>query len=199
MATTYTYNLNRPAPANKPSNDVSPMQTNTNSINSLINTDHVTFGTAGSPQYAAGTIDGFHTTIHLANQITPAGVAGTGEIYQTNATDNIAVAPQLFYQAGNTIAAYPLTRNFLPSISGQNGASFLPGGFIIQWGTVSATAAGTPVVFTQDFKSATIPIVTTGSINSSRTYQVISLTNSGCTIRNNETGTGTCNWIAIGQ
>ncbi len=200
MPTSYDYNLNRPAPANKPSNDVRPMQVNTNSINSLISTDHVTFGTAAS--YTGNVTDGFHTTVHLVNQPDPsAPVTNVMEVYQKFRDDGISTKPQLFLQSGNFIP-YAMTRNFVPAISGQNGASFLPGGFIIQWGTILAIQAGSPVTFTQNFKTGTVPIITTGNLTSSvnaSVGRIESATNLGFTVFSFNNLSTTCNWIAIGQ
>ena len=83
MATTYPYNKNIPLSTNKPSVDQPNMQTNTNSISSIISTDHLTFGTATGNQ-----IDGMHTVVRLAvpQGSDPVAIGTIGQIYTKTLT-----------------------------------------------------------------------------------------------------------------
>jgi hypothetical protein len=147
MATNYPYRLNIPLGTNKPSVDQPNMQINTNSINSLISTDHLTF------QTATGTgIDGYHTVIHFEDQgaypSTPVTTPDYGQIYTNTVTPTGGVADQeLFYQSGNGIVTQ-LTSGFSPT-PGQNGYTYLPGGLILQWGRITplVSETTTPVLF----------------------------------------------------
>lgn len=65
--TTYTYNSNVPASPNNPSSDQPIMLINTQSIASIIGTDHLTFGTAA----AVGTIDGQHLQVTFSSENAP--------------------------------------------------------------------------------------------------------------------------------
>jgi len=96
MATNYDYTTDIPLSTNKPSVDQPNMQTNTNSINSIIGTDHITF-----EQATGSGVDGYHTVIHFLDQgsTDPATTTGFGQIF----TKTISGDQQLFYQSGNGV------------------------------------------------------------------------------------------------
>jgi hypothetical protein len=149
MATNYDYNLNIPFATNKPSVDQPDMQINTNSIASIIGTDHLTFGTATGSQ-----IDGYHNIIHFNTQLNdPNAIPGTGQLY----TRTISGDQELFYESGNGI------KSQLTSPSGTSpgfiGYTFLPGGIIMQWGFINGTHSGSNHTFNAgDTGSVTFPI-----------------------------------------
>ncbi|CAB4121555.1 hypothetical protein UFOVP1357_58 [uncultured Caudovirales phage] len=131
-----TYNLNIPNPPNDPGDDVSPMQVNTNSVNSWTNVDHVEFNSVTPPS-------GYHTVIHQVLQsVDPGNIVNVNQVYQKNYTTNSTVSTtdtQLFSITGSGI---------ISQLTGQltNGTSSdgwcWVGGILIQWG-----------VFLQDFSS----------------------------------------------
>ncbi len=163
-----SYNLNIPNPPNSPSADVSPMQANTNAINTFLDVDHYTFGTTNP----ALNIDGLHKQVTLVNKTAPGLSTGNGVLFA-----NLANGKSWpFWQNGpNPTDVYPLL--------GQNslvtsGYLTLPAGLILQWGVVNtnfATNNGTvtfPINFPTDVFS--IQITLKGSSGSANTVQVFS-------------------------
>ena len=132
MATNFTYTTNIPLSTNKPSVDQPNMQTNTNSISSIIAVDHNGFGTATGTQS-----DGWHTVIHSVPQaIDPPAVLGFGQIYTRTVTGD----QQLFYESGGGVISQ-LTPGGIPVVS-ANGYTYLAGGVILQWGNYPAPGGG---------------------------------------------------------
>ncbi len=74
----------------------------------------------------------------------------------------------VLYDNGTTWVSHTFTNN-----TGSNGYQYLPGGTIIQWGTVSATTGGTTFTFPISFPNAVRSI--TATANSGSTSQVISI------------------------
>lgn len=141
---TFSYNLNIPAGPNNPSNDQPLMQTNTNSINSIIGVDHFSFGTGK---------DGFHQQVTLPVGGIPSSSINQGVLFTQNTTPGSA----LFATFDNTGHSYQLTtqRDASFSLFAQNiaygtppagftqrgGWTFLPGGFLYQYGFFGKTGA----------------------------------------------------------
>lgn len=166
---TFSYNLNIPAAGNNPSSDQPLMQTNTNSINSLINVDHYTFGTGK---------DGKHLQVQLpALLATPTvGVLGETTVYSQSVTRGAATSTELFITPDANVAnnTYQLTQTILASqtqfgiynaytsgVSGvvtTGGWTFLPGGLILQYGTVTPPKNGSFTV------NLPIPFATTNMV-----------------------------------
>jgi hypothetical protein len=168
MMTTYTYITNIPISSNKPSVDQPNMQTNTNSINSIIGTDHLTFGTATGTQ-----IDGMHKVIR---QVTGAGTqnlirSGEGAIY-TNTPTNIATINQVIagqytpdttggtadtqlfnLTAGNIISQLTGFAFATPTSNQSDGYAWV-GGILIQWGTVITALNTSSIVYKDRFPGA---------------------------------------------
>lgn len=148
MATNYTYTSDIPLATNKPSVDQPNMKINTNSIKSIIGTDHLTFGTATGSQ-----IDGYHKVIHFANQPgDPAAIIGTGQEY----TKTITGDQQLFYRSGSGTITQ-LTSSIVPS-AGFIGYTYLPGGIIMQWGFKNGSHGGSHTFNAGDTGSVTFPL-----------------------------------------
>lgn len=132
----FNYFLNIPAAANNPSVDQPNMETNTNSINSIIGIDHFSFG---SPNGS----DGTHQQVNLrvspgVNGALPAGTAGPG--WNTLFTSNVTATStnEIFLSRGGT-AAIELTGPGAP-LAATNGRSFFAGGIRFEWGIVTLTA-----------------------------------------------------------
>lgn len=119
MATIYDYKLNIPFATNKPSVDQPNMLTNTNSIASIIGTDHLTFGTATGSQ-----IDGYHNIIHFNTQLNdPNAIPGTGQLY----TRTIAGDQVLLYRSGNGVITQLTNASGMP----PNTPTILQGTFVL--------------------------------------------------------------------
>lgn len=121
-----TYNLNLPNPPDDPANDVSGMQTNTNSISGLLLQDHFGFNDNAG---------GNHKQVHLKNEAAPGGLG--------------ANADGVFYANLASGQSWPFWQNALGSfqLAGQNlfttnGYVLLPAGLILQWGIVNGTHGG---------------------------------------------------------
>lgn len=153
--------------------------------------------------------NGYHTAIHMVPQSTPATTPGYGILYDSTINDSITTDQELFFKTGGGLNLQ-LTRNFLPTAS-ANGATFLPGGLILNWGSVTLNQRGTVTVvtFTRPFPSSvfcvTVGLVDDGG-NSPNTNNVYvksgTLTNSGFSFTNTSASAlnlTTAYWMAIGK
>ncbi len=119
---TFTYNENIPFASNDPSDDQPKMQTNTNSINSIINVDHYSFESSGGR-------DGYHKPIHMFAQSAP-GLAGADGVFYAsiNSIDNLPWP--VWQNAGtNVFIAGPAQGN-------PNGYISLGNSILFQWGVI---------------------------------------------------------------
>lgn len=124
----FTYNDSVPNPPNQPSVDVPKMQTNTNSIRSWVNVDHVDF---------EGPNAGTHKQVTLTPEAAPTIPAGTGAIYSY--VDGSGISwPAWLNSKGQTTAMMSTISN--PS---SNGYTSLNGQIIVQWGSTTANSTGT--------------------------------------------------------
>lgn len=148
----FTYTRDIPFSTNNPSNDQPIMQTNTNSIDSLIAVDHYSFGSAGN-------LDGFHKQVTLPiSSVIPTIAANQGSVYtKTVTTDTAHTESSLFYSPDTTGNEYQLTRTISTqfstfsanvaygtppaTFSQVGGWTFLPGGMLYQYGFFSKTGA----------------------------------------------------------
>jgi hypothetical protein len=139
MPNNFTYTTGIPNPPNNPSTDAPNMQTNTNSINSLISIDHVGFNTNGS---------GIHKQVTLSNQAAPGLGDGTGVLYANLINANSW--PVWQNAAGTTPLISILTA------ASANGYCSLVGGVILQWGTVSFSGGNDHETGTVSFATSNI-------------------------------------------
>lgn len=192
--TLWTYTLGIPNGPNNPSNDQPNMKVNNDNIENLISVDHVGFNVNNG---------GYHTDIHMVPQGgDPAALPGFGQLYsKTSGGDQ-----ELFFESGGGVITQ-LTGGVAPSPN-PNGFTFLPGGILLQWGTVAPTNA-TPVTVTYPkvFPSGN-PAFSINFSTSSATipgtqwafWLVIGAsTSSNFQIYNNSTHTFGYNWMAIGN
>lgn len=135
------------------------IQGNFTQLNTQFQVDHVPLtSTSGNPP------NGYHEAIHLVppsttasnppNNYPPNGVTttgGFGQIFAPQLNDGINSDESLYFLSGGGRLTQ-LTRNFTP-ITTTNGATFLPGGLILQWGQVSAPATSGQVTFPLQFPS----------------------------------------------
>ncbi len=123
----FTYNLNIPNGPNNPSADQPLMQTNTNSINSIISVDHFPFQSTGQQ-------DGYHKQVSLVNQAAPGVPANANGVLFSNIANTLSFP---FWQ--NSLGNFSLAST-TPSLI--NFITSLPGGFIIQFGIVNGSHGG---------------------------------------------------------
>lgn len=94
--------------------------------------------------------------------------------------------------------------NFVKSIA-ASGYITLPGGLVIQWASVTATSSAQAVSFPVAFTTEAYGVVVTSTENLARVFSVTSLTISGFTLNQLNSGSGSstsdCNsfWIAAGK
>lgn len=138
------------------------LQGNFQQLNIAYGVDHVPYtDTTGVPP--AG-ITGMHTAIHLVPVSTTASnpldnqpingytaTPGYGQILSAQINDMIAIDEAFFFLSGGN-NLIQMTRNFVPTVGSngsfpQNGYTFLPGGFIFQWGVVLNPGASGTVTF----------------------------------------------------
>lgn len=219
----FPYYRNIPAGPNNPSFDRPKMTVNTNSTDDLLNIDHFSFGV---------NLGGDHkqVTLPLSNGGTgsiPAGrIPNTGTLYTKTATSTgVLTESNLFYTPDASTNEYQLTKTITASyplfgtktvyqttaiFNADGGWTFLPGGILLQYGSVVITAVQlTPAIvinFPVQFAAGTVPIFTLaerGRIPStSIRYEYVenSVTNLSFSLQYAQGGSGTniVNWTAIG-
>lgn len=133
----YNYTTDVPNPPNLPSTDVGSMQTNTNSINSWAQVDHFGFN-AGNP-------GGYHKQATFLDEAAPGVPAGLNSVLFSNLQGGNSWP---FWQ--NALGSFQITGSASannPSAAGLNGWTFLPGGFILQWGQFLFGAQSGTILF----------------------------------------------------
>jgi len=136
----YNYNNNIPFSTNNPSNDQPLMETNTNSINSIIGVDHFSFQNNNG---------GTHQQVQLlesgaGNGALPAGLQpGNFETIYSSLTNGNG---ELWFTRRQA-AGIQLTGPGIP-VQGNNGSTFLPGGIALKWGNLNP----------QNTKTVTFPV-----------------------------------------
>lgn len=128
---TIAYNLGIPASNNNPSTDQPNMLTNNNNIATYVAIDHVGFNVSGSGQ---------HNQVTFAANNVPVPPVSPPVLF----TNTVAGLSQLFYYSGD--AAHSSTQY----VSSANGSTFVLGGIIMKWGSVTAidnTTISFPVAF----------------------------------------------------
>jgi len=208
--TGFVYNTGIPAGPNNPSADQPLMQTNTNSINSLIAVDHVGFNQTVFGNSNSG---GWHTIIHQpAQSASPAPSSNQfTQLYCKSYTPNSSPAgsagSQLFMtNNGGTIQ---MTGTALIS----NGGFAYCNGLIFQWGQVTFGVLETGSVTFQSvssgnsipFPSGCLNVQATliGTSSSSQTIQITSKSATGFSWQFTTTPSATSYtgfyWLAIGN
>ena len=173
------YNSGIPNPANNPSVDVTPMQQNTGYISQIIATDHVPFGVNASGTHMQAN---FLNTSTTGTPVLPSTRGGVGfeTLYSSaqnpatptvNPAAALGNAGELFFVRGGNTTQIQLTGPGTPAAA-INGSTFLPGGILVQWGTVYVfTGTSTDVSFPITFPNALFfvqaqPFLTVGNIPS---------------------------------
>jgi hypothetical protein len=213
-----TFQPSIPTGTVKLSEDYTNIQQNFNQLDVTFGVDHVTF----SNQTAQ---NGYHKDLHLVPVSTvasnppnnnpivaPVTVAGIGQLFAAQNNDGFNVDESLFFLTGGG-RQMRLTRNFDPVTTGAKGATYLPGGVIIQWGTITNatsqtsttvkfTSGATPVG-TVDFKNNIYGVFANLQKVDSDSDDVVFVWNftlDGFTYRNTASSAHKIfNWIAIGN
>lgn len=205
----FSYNTGIPAANNNPSVDQPNMQTNTNSINSILNVDHYNFNDNEG---------GHHRQTTFVDQTIPTTAVGQSALYSKTSGQS-----QVYATGNNGGKEYQLTRMIDASFasfgtavplvatgtaSGTGMWSFLPGGLLIQTGdcTNDSTAGGPVFTFPVAFTSVPISIVVTADNSDTNRYScnvvALSSTQFRVDIHKNESNSSFASnftWIAIGK
>ena len=176
--TTYTYFKNIPASNHNPSVDQPNMRTNTNSTSDLINEDHYTFGVANGGFHKQARIPVLAAIGNLSARIPNSGTIWTKKDISTGVTteSNLHFVPDTGtddYQMTRTItgsyarfavgAQYQAAVGATPALFG--GWTFLPGGLLLQYGTLAHTTnVETTITFPVPFSSTPFSINANGII-----------------------------------
>lgn len=184
--TAYSYNNGVPATNNDPSVDQPNMLINTQSINSIIATDHVGFNSTGP----AGGIGGQHLQCTFNGNNVPSLPATLATLFANNQDGNGNNLPnglsQLFAYSGS--AAQSQLQYTLNSSSTTYGSVMLFGGLIMKFGTVpSISNSGTTVAFGEDFPTVCYGAIANGTsggafITTSASVSGVTLTSRGGTV-----------------
>lgn len=188
----YTYTSNIPAATSVPASIQSNMQTNCNSISSLIGEDHYSFNVATG---------GSHKKVTLVDQEGDVTAVSGADIIYGNAVDSLI---EIFMRRNGEDPIQMSTGTIVSSMSeGAAGQTFLPGGYQLKWGATTVSAGGTTTVtFTDDGLTAfptrgVIGFVTAKSTGS--TFNITSVTQTTVSIASPAGGGGTVWWIVIGN
>lgn len=186
-----TYNPSKPAPNDLLSDSQLDIQTNFSVANTSFGKNHFPFDDA--------TVNnGKHKFVQMPNSAAlPAGLAALEGTLYTKLNSTVS---ELYYSPDASTDEYQLTRTISASFATfatNPGWSFLPGGLLIQFGSVSASSAGTAITFPVTFTSAVYSL-TIGITNTSGA-RISSISNSGATFVNNGSGPTTVYWTVIGK
>jgi len=188
------------------------LQQNFTQINNQFLVDHVPLtSTSGTPP------NGYHTVVHLVpisttasrppnNQpINPAdytATAGYGQLLSAQINDGINTDTAFYFlTSGNRLLQ--MTRNFVP-IATTIGATFLPGGLIMQWGT-GTYSNGSVVTFSPTMTSCFSVTATFADTNTQGFISIVGQSGAGFTFRlrnssnNGDLSNRPVNWMAIGK
>lgn len=149
---------------------------------------------------------GYHNVVHMVPQGSdPGAVTGYGQLYSKTIND-VTSDQALFWETGAGLIAQ-LTTNLTP-VAAVSGYTFLPGGLILQWGTVSSTTSGDVTFATNNiefpsncFVIWTQPFYSTPTPNGSATVGLRTITNASFHwnfISNSGSWNGFF-WIALGN
>ena len=182
----FTYTEDIPFEDNDPSTDQPDMKQNTNSIADILDVDMIGFGNVNG---------GNHSRVTFVDQGSDPGSAATKLVLYSKSQ---ASGSELFYQRDGVATPIQLTRN--TTGTNANGSySYLAGGFLIQWGSVTAVNNSATVTFPLAFTAA--PTSFTATVrNLAGIYGVASVqvpTASGAVI-NSSIINQVIYWMAIG-
>lgn len=195
--TSYTYTTGIPNPTDTPANDVSDMQTNTNSINSIWETDHVGFNSTGPTMTGTG---GMHLQCQFCGSNVPSNPPSFPTLFVNTQDGNSHTLPnsiaQLFFYSGSS------TVGSSQYYVGTAGSTFTLGGIIFKWGTVSASN-NTTVTFVNAFPNNCFGVFVSGGLTTGTQPTIninpVSVSVSGFVYKITGTTPVTCYYLAIGN
>ena len=139
--------------------DYQNLQKNFQQLDTTFGVNHTTFSNTSVQ-------NGYHTNCQFIPQTPPVNaITGFGQLYTETINDGFSSDQALIYQSGGGLITL-LTRNFAPVVN-TNGATFLPGGLMFQWGSVAPTNSNViTVTFPEPFKNAVFSVLLTRNHNS---------------------------------
>ena len=148
-------------------------------------------------------LGGFYSILHSVYDKTNTTVTGTSlnaiDYSQSIVADSLTVNNSNFIANSTVLTFTPNTFNLGTSINGANGYTFLPNGFKLNWGWVSANSTSGNVTFSSAYITNAYCVVATSN-TSTATYQtsVISTNNTVAAIRTANATVTNVFWQAIG-
>lgn len=140
----FTYINSIPAGSDIPANSQPDLQTNCASVNSILggnsSVDLIGFNTADGGWHR-------HTTYVVQGSDPGSAAAQVVEYSKTSAGSS-----ELFLQRDNVASVIQLTRGGV--LASANGYTFLPGGMLLQWGSLTMTTIAETFTFPIPFTSA---------------------------------------------
>lgn len=192
-----TYQPNIPTGTVNLDVDYQNLRGNFQQADTVFNSDHTLLSNA-TPQ------KGYHTSIHMIPQAAPTNTPGYGQVYSNTVNDGINTDQSLYFQTGTGNRNLLLTRNFTPTVA-ANGATFLPGGLIMQWGSSTAVlnSSNTTITFPMAFPNAVYSVQVTVVTSNNSTIR-LSLQGVATLVDFTTTQTNSPNfirmyWMAIGN
>ena len=179
---TIPYTQNIPDDTHNPSVDQPDMETNTNSIAQILDVDMIGFAQANGGRHKKVT--------YQVQGAAPACIAGQ---YIEYSKAVLGGGTELF-AIKDALAAVQMTRG-LAGAAGAGFYSFLPGGFLIQWGTAAFVAGGAPITFPVPFTANPFVTATCNTSNASFGASIVIVDNTKMKVYMNGP---TASWIAIG-
>ena len=174
--------------------DYQNIQGNFQAADTAFGVDHTLFSVALQ--------SGYHKSIHMITQASITNVPGFPQLYSKSISD-VNTDEALFYNTGTGNRTVQMTVPIVPQVASP-GYTFLPGGLILQWGAIPATASGA-------FATATYPLafpttvlsITMSSLGSAASslggYSITGTTPKiDFTIRNSSGQTQSFQYMAIG-
>jgi len=189
---TFPYSPAIPNPPNDPADDVSIMQTNAESISSILAVDHVGFNLSAGGQ---------HKQITFNSNNPPAPPVSPPVLFTNNqdgAGNNLPGSlAELFFYSGS--AAHSANQY---NVTGTNGSVLLPMGIILKWGSATFVGSQSPsVTFTNAFPNncfgVQLSLLNAGGTQTQNRLSTV--TTSGFTASVNASGSSTWYWLAIGN
>lgn len=142
------------------------LKNNFGKLDTIFGVDHTAFSVSSQ--------SGYHKIVHLIpSPITPAAVPSIGQLYDKIINDGSSNDTALFFTTGLG-KNLQLTSNFTPALSVSNtrGVTFLPGGFIFQWGNFTTSSASTvAVTFGKAFPNKCFNVQLTYEVNDNSTIR----------------------------
>ena len=183
--------------------DYQNLQNNNQQLDTSFGVGHTAFSVNSSSTPA-----GYHKAIQMIPQSAPAFITNFGQLYSQTVNDGINTDQELWWITGNN-RNIQLTRNFVPTIA-TKGSTFLPGGLIMQWGTISGTPqADTAVNFTGsggvgilNYPNNNFGVWTNmqrSGTNNVDTVYAFTFVTTGFSYRNTSSAIKTFNWFSIGN